>query len=469
MALTQDQAKSSLSALVGPENVRTGDEERQRASSSWSPVTAKERQTGKQLSLPIAVVLPDSAEEVSRIVVWANETSTPLYPVGGASNTTSSTTPHSPSAVAVDLSRLQTVQWDEESLLVTAGAGCGLADMEEQLERHGYTLGHLPQSARLATVGGAVATNAIGLFSGRYGRQADLTSALEAVLPTGEIIRTRPSPGDPAYFNLHSLFVGTEGAFGIVTEVTMRMRPVPEVRAWAVFTFRNVSDAVDALRLTYRSDSRPASARLMNREAAAALDTRFNLSLPPSGCLLILGFEGDELVQTGSYQVAYAVCQQIGGSPCPPEVGDVWLEEQRLDTGWMAPNARPGSLVDVFAVSATWSQIKDVYDAMHRALSPLVSRLTCEMAHATSTGVALEIRFEAEASPPLPREALAIYDRIVEAGLSACREAGGSVTHHYGVGHTRKSSFALERGPEAMATLLAIKRALDPHSILAPL
>ena len=145
--------------------------------------------------MPDAVVLPGSVEEVAAVVRWANESATRLYPVGGASNTVASNTPREPGGVSVDLTRMDAVEWDEESLLVTAGAGCNLGRLEEQLNRHDYTLGHCPQSLNLATVGGAVATNAVGLLSGKYGRQSDVTAALEAVLPTGEIVRTSPAPG----------------------------------------------------------------------------------------------------------------------------------------------------------------------------------------------------------------------------------------------------------------------------------
>jgi alkyldihydroxyacetonephosphate synthase len=203
---------------------------------------------------------------------WANEHNAALVPVGGGSNIVGSPeTSHKNCVVAIDLSRLQTIRWDEESLLVHVGAGYRLGALEDQLNSHEYTLGFLPQSLHLATVGGAAASNAVGLLSGRYGRQRDITAGLEVILPNGHQIQTSTAPGGNAAFDLHDLFIGSEGTLGIITEVSLRIRPVPEVRAWTAFTFPSFGDAVDALRLIYRSDSRPAAIRLLDVEAAGDL------------------------------------------------------------------------------------------------------------------------------------------------------------------------------------------------------
>jgi alkyldihydroxyacetonephosphate synthase len=451
---------TTLTSLIGAENVRTDEETRERASSSWSPLFSKRRGTAQPV--PAAVVLPGSVEEVAAVVSWANDTRTPLYPVGGASNTVGNNTPMTSAGIAVDAARLDAVDWNEESLLANAGAGCNLGRLEGTLNQHGYTLGHFPQSLNLTTVGGALATNAIGLLSGKYGRQSDITAALEAVLPTGEIVRTTPHPGANAYFDLHGLFIGTEGQFGIVTAATLRMHPLPEARAWAVFTFGSLGDAIDAARLVYRSDARPATLRVFDAASTAELHRA-----PAAPALLLMGFEGEELVQTGPYQVAHAVCQHVGGKEQSPEIGDAWFEA-RYQTGWFAPNARPGGLADIFAVSANWSVIKSVEAALRRAVAPLVTRLAVQIVHATPNGAALEVAWEAQAEPATVEAAIVLYERIADAGFTACLNAGGSVAHHYGVGPARWAYFAHERGEAALRTLRALKAALDPNHILNP-
>ncbi|MES2464373.1 MAG: FAD-binding oxidoreductase [Armatimonadota bacterium] len=454
-----------LAALIGEENVKLDMDTRTHASRSWSPLYTKAKMAGNALVVD-AVALPEDTEQVTAVVRWANEHKALLVPVGGGSNIVGNGGADSRSAgiVALDLSRLQTIRLEEESLLVHVGAGYSLAALEDQLNAHEYTLGFLPQSLHLAAVGGAVASNAIGLFSGRYGRQRDITAGLEVVLPNGSIIRTSPAPGGNAAFDLHDLFIGSEGTLGVITEVALRMRPIPEVRAWTAFTFTSFGDAVDALRLIYRSDARPAAIRLLDTEAAGAL-LAGDIAATASP-LLLLAFEGDELAQTGPYQIAYAVCQKVGGTAHPAEIGEKWFDEERSRTDWLAPNARPGGLADVFAVSAPWSAIKAVYAAARAAVNPLVTHLDIQITHAYPTGAAVTCRFEAQAEPPTPEAAAELYGRIAAAVFSAIEAAGGSIAHHYGVGSTRRAFFQQERGPEATAALRALKNAFDPNGVL---
>jgi alkyldihydroxyacetonephosphate synthase len=368
-------------------------------------------------------------------------------------------------SVAVRLSRLQSLSLDEDALLCRAGAGHTLGDLEDTLNRHGYTLGHVPQSLHLATVGGSVATNAAGLLSGKYGRQADLTLALEVVLPTGEIVRTSPAPGASAGPDLVRLFVGCEGTLGIVTEATLKLSPLPEARAWAAFTFTSFAAGLDALRLIHRTDARPACVRLFDADGAKDLLARH--SLAAGSALLLFAFEGNELAQTGPYQLAHAVCQKSGGTEQPPDVGETFWDE-RFQTGWLAPNARAGGLADVFALSATWKQALPVHDAVRAALSPFVTSLQIHAGHADAHGAALDFVFQARAEPATPDAATDLYEHIRNAAAAACRAAGGAFVHHYGVGVARPDAVADQNGPVGRLVLARIKAVLDPNNVLNP-
>lgn len=460
---------ADLARLVGAANVTDDESARAQASTSWFPLDAKKKQasgTGLPARLHQAVVSPADVEEVAVLVRWANETGTPLVPVGGASNTVGGNRPAANgNSVAVRLSRLQNLSLDEDSLFCQAGAGHTLGDLEDTLNRHGYTLGHVPQSLHLATVGGSVATNAAGLLSGKYGRQADLTFALEVVLPTGEIVRTSPVPGASAGPDLVRLFVGSEGTLGIVTEATLKISVLPEARAWAAFTFSTFALGLDALRLIHRTDARPACVRLFDPDGAADLLARHNLAL--GSALLLFAFEGNELSQTGPYQLAHAVCQKTGGTEQPPDVGETFWDE-RFQTGWLAPNARAGGLADVFALSATWKQARAVHDAVRAALSPLVTQLHVHSGHADANGAALDFVFQARAEPATPDAATDLYERIRNAAADACRAAGGAFVHHYGVGVARPGALEDQNGDAGRLVLARIKTALDPNNVLNP-
>lgn len=460
-----DRLWDELAAIVGKANVRTDEASRAQASSSWYPAFAKQKQAneGRPPRLVSAVVTPADARQISEIVRWANDTRTPLIPVGGASNTVGSTQPETQNAVAVDLLRLQNLTWDENSLLVTAGAGWSIAALEERLGAHGHTLGHFPYSMNLATVGGSIATNAVGLLSGRYGRMSDLTVALEAVLPTGEIWRSTEAPAgaNSAGPDLMPLFFGSEGALGIFTEATLKIRPIPDVRAWAAFTFDSMAAGIDALRLLYHTDARPACVRLLDTAAAQKWH-------PGGNPLLLLMFEGDELVQTGAYQMAHAVCAKAGGKEQSPDIGEEWFAA-RGETSWYGPNGRRGGVADALAVSARWSDIERVHAKVGETVGPMVTRLEMQVSHAGPSGAALEIVFDAQAQEPAtPESALMLYERIVATALGAVRSMGGRISHHFGVGPHRIGYYAEERGEAEMRMLRVIKTGLDPRNIMNP-
>lgn len=429
----------TLASLVGAAQVRTDEDARQRAGSSWYPPRLK-----ASAARIDAVVAPGSADEVAGIIRWAHDTHAQLTATGGGTGVVGGR----PAAagrplVALDLSRLDRLSWDEESLFVTAGAGVRLADLDERLERHGYTTGHLLGSRQLATVGGAVATNAVGLFSGRYGRVGETILALEAALPDGQIVRTLPAPGARAAFDLHGLFVGAEGAFGIVTEATLAMRPAPDVRAWAVFDFADFGDAADALRLVYRSDARPSVTRLV------------------APARLFLGFEGDEIVQTGHYQMAYAICQRAGGRARGPEEGDAWLESRGRDDRF-APNVHAGVWADAVAFGAPWSALKGLAAAVRGALAGAAESVAVEVGHAGPHGASVEAAFTV-------RGGADDYRRLVAAAADAASAADGIVAHHFGVGEKLGGAFAQERGTAEMDLLARLQAALDPNGVFAPL
>jgi FAD/FMN-containing dehydrogenase len=286
-----------------------------------------------------AVFRPTDEAQLVEFLSWARENRKNFRAVGGRTGTNDP----QPCYIAVDTSLLTGLTWSEEDLTVTAGAGLTIAAIEEQLGRHGYTLGQVLGSANLATVGGCIATDAHGLFTGRYGSFRECVWSQKAL-------------------------------GGIITEATLRMHPQPEARAWAVFDFERFDDACAALRLIHRCDSRPALAR----------------TLAPQR--VILAFEGDELVQTGHFQLAYAVCQQLGGVPADPDEGEAWLESRQKNDFWSA-NAQDGVFADFLRFPAPWSKLAECYAGFQQQLDGRVADYRLEIAHPTPHGATIEISF----------------------------------------------------------------------------
>jgi FAD/FMN-containing dehydrogenase len=316
-------------------------ETRQSASRSWFPPHLKMRPL-----LCDAVAQPQSTDEVAVLVAWAEAQGKSLRAMGGGSGTGELASVD----IALDTSHLTELSWSEENLTVTVGAGKTVGALEDQLARHGYTTGHVLGSANLATVGGCIATDAHGLFTGRYG------SFRESVLSQNTV-------------------------GGIIVEATLKMHPQPEARAWAVFDFGDFDDACDALRLIHRSDARPSLARTLAPLLSGA-----------GGARVVLAFEGDEVVQTGHFQMAYAVCQQLGGIPASPDDGERWLEGRQRSDFWSA-NAQSDTFADFMRQKAPWSSVSETCQRLRNVLEGRVASLDIEVAHPTPHGATLELAF----------------------------------------------------------------------------
>src|SRR5919198_1734045 len=156
---------------------------------------------------------------------------------------------------------------------------------EAAVAARGYTTGHYPQSIDRSTVGGWVATRAAGQFSTKYGNIEDLCLGLEAVLPSGEVVRLAPMPRASVGPALRELFLGSEGTLGIVTEVALRLHPLPESRALASFAFPSMAAALDTIRRVLRVGWRPAVLRAYHRVETAP---QFSAWAPGDPCLLLV-------------------------------------------------------------------------------------------------------------------------------------------------------------------------------------
>jgi glycolate oxidase len=199
------------------------------------------------LKLPLAVVCPTTTHEVIKIVEAANKYLIPLVPRGGGTNFSGSATP-TENSVIVDLTKMnKVVHIDEDALYVKVQAGITIKDLEEMLNKKGFTFPHDPGSFPSATVGGSISTNAFGWRVGKYGYLKSLVLGLQVVLPTGTMIETRSMPKSSTGLDINSLFIGTEGTLGIITEATLRIFPLPEKRIVLFYAFPNFEEALQAL------------------------------------------------------------------------------------------------------------------------------------------------------------------------------------------------------------------------------
>ncbi|MFT5433904.1 MAG: alkyldihydroxyacetonephosphate synthase, partial [Myxococcota bacterium] len=207
---------------------------------------------------PDVVVWPGSEAEVAAVVRACSKYSVPIVPYGAGSGVCGGAVPIR-GGVVVDMKRLNRfIEVDDHDLTVTAGPGIIGMHLEEELDARGYTLGHFPSSIVCSTLGGWLAARSAGQFSSRYGKIEDMIVSMRVVLADGSILET--GPDQP--FDWTQVIVGSEGILGLITQATLRMHPKPESAAFRGYRFRNLEDAVRAVRLVMQAGLAPHVIRL---------------------------------------------------------------------------------------------------------------------------------------------------------------------------------------------------------------
>src|SRR5215472_6267281 len=266
--------KQALVDVVGAEYVSTGDADRLLHAGGKSTLDLLRRRSREPQDAPDAVVTPGSDDEIAALLHICADRGIGVVPFGGGTSVVGGLEPirgtfHA--VIALDLCRLTHFELDEVSLEARLGAGLAGPRAEELLAEQGYELGHYPQSFGFATIGGFAATRSSGHASSGYGRFDQMVTGLRAVTPVGVVDLGR-APASAAGPDLRELLLGSEGVFGVITAVTVRVRRRPEAtldQAWALPDFAAGSAA---LRQVAQSDGpRPAVARLSDELETAVL------------------------------------------------------------------------------------------------------------------------------------------------------------------------------------------------------
>jgi len=413
---------------------------------------------------PACVVKPRSTAEVASAVRLAQRHGAAVVPYGAGSGVVGGATPPAGSLV-IDLTAMdRLLELNEHALYARAEAGMLGGAYEAAIGVRGYTTGNYPQSIDRSTVGGWVATRAAGQFSTRYGNIEDLCLGLEAVLPSGAVVRLEPVvPRASVGPNLRELFLGSEGTLGVITEVTFRVHPLPEARTLASFAFPSMAAALDTVRRVLRVGWRPAVLRAYDQVETAR---QFSSWAPADSCLLLVVSEGPgALVQVESGACAREAATG-GGKAAGTEPVAHWLEVRNNVPPWEFFLDRE-MLADTIEVAATWDRIGTVYETVVAALAgaPGVVVASGHSSHGYPQGTNIYFTFVMKPEPFA--EAETAYLEAWARALRATLAAGGTISHHHGIGRLRAPWLEQEL-KNAYPLLRDLKRALDPSGIMNP-
>ena len=426
------------------------------------PVEYKWILQGPYPHLPEAVAVPRDTEEVSFVLRQCHDRGIGVIPYGGGSGMVACTVARN-REVVVDTKKLRKADFNSTNMAVSAGAGVSGSELEESANRRGFTIGHYPQSYQSATLGGMVATRATGTFSTRYGKMDDIVCGLEVVLANGEVFRSHPAPARSTGPELCEVFLGSEGAYGIVTEVTVKLHPIPEKRHFECWTFPETTDGLVAIRSFVQAGLRPAVVRLYDAEES---ESRIRaLGLERGHSLLILGYEGLRSMVDLEIEEVGERCRNHNGVAHGTEGGEAWFDSRFSTKGMLDYAVLPGATADAIEVAAPWDCIEAVWRGMKAAVEPICDHVHCHFSHVYHAGASVYVIFHATSGGDA-HDGEALYWRCLERAMEASLANGGNISHHHGVGTAKARYMAREHGETGLEIMRGIKRCVDPNGIL---
>ncbi|HEY9339316.1 MAG TPA: FAD-binding oxidoreductase [Kribbella sp.] len=451
-----------LAAVVGSQHVASDWDSRWAHTRGYSTTDLLRFRAGDTSDMPDAVVYPATHDEVQELLTGCAEHELAVVPYAGGTSVVGGLAA-TRRFITVDLKRLdQLLELDEISRTATLQAGVRGPAAEALLAERGYTLGHFPQSYEGASIGGYAAARSSGQSSAGYGRFDQMVVGLTVATPSGTIELGR-APMSAAGPDLRQLVLGSEGAFGVITSVVVRVRPRPTERHFEGWRFDTFEAGLTAVRRLAQDGPLPTVLRLSDE-----VETAVNLADPDvlgggsSGVLAIIGFDGPYNQATADVLTA-AGGQNLGEGP-----GETWRTGRYRAPYLRDPLLDEGALVETLETAAFWSRIPAlkaaVTDAVTGALSATPPLVLCHISHVYETGASLYFTVIcAQADDPVEQ-----WRTAKHSANQAIAAAGGTISHHHGVGTDHRDAYAAEIGPLAIEALQAVKRTLDPHNVMNP-
>ena len=452
--------------------------------------------SGDLSTAPDAVLYPRSTDEVLAILAAAGEGGVAVVPYGGGTSVVGGVTgSHGrfKSVVALDLSAMdRVIDIDAQSMTATVEAGIYGPALEKALQAKGLTLGHHPQSFEFSTLGGWIAHRGAGQGSNRYGRAEDWLVGTKVATPRG-VLHTGGFPASSAGPRLNDLVLGSEGVFGVVTEATVRLHPLPTASDYYGYLFKDFASGIAAIRAAAREEIPVTMLRLSDPMETKfyrafgslgkkrTLRDRFaqfyltNRGFDEKACAMIAGFEGETTTVVDERLRFDVLAKKHGALALGEGQGKRWKEGRFHGPYMRDPMMDRGVGVDTLETAASWSKLDGLYIAVRDALESAIREnapragahgvVSCHISHSYPDGASLYFTY---IFPRMLDGEIAQWRAIKKAASDAIIANGGTISHHHGVGEDHLPWMAAEKGSLGIDILRAVKMALDPKGILNP-
>jgi alkyldihydroxyacetonephosphate synthase len=485
-----DQLLNELAEAVGADYARQDDLERIVHTYGKSVRDLLRLRAGDIPRIPDVVVYPANEAEVQLIVDHAVAADAVIIPYGGGSNIAGSL--HAPEdetrpVISVDLGRMnQVIEIDEESGLARIQSGAQGPDLEKQLIDQGWTLGHYPDSFTHSTLGGWVATRSSGMQSDKYGDIADIARGMRVVMP-GKVLEVRPLPHTSTGPSVREMVLGSEGRLGVITEVTVQVHLIPEVRVILGYLFPSWEAGLAAMQEISTSDAHPSITRVSD-----AKETRFSFatrkksskisisSLISKGlmkvlerrgwnldevCLSFIGYEGGKAHVARQKKIVKDIVSEHGGILLGKGPGELY-DQKKFDTPYIRDFLLDrGAIGDVSETAAPWSKLLPLYRNVMTAAEKVYAQLgvtgwiMCHLSHSYHSGACLYFTFAFKHDGVDP---LSQYEPLKNAIQQAFVDSDGTLSHHHAVGTEHAAWLEQDISAPGVHMIDGLFTAMDP-------
>jgi alkyldihydroxyacetonephosphate synthase len=471
-----DDRREALAAIVGREYCRVGDRDRLLHAGGKSTLDLLRRKESGVQDAPDAVLLPGTDDEVAAILRYCSQHGIAVVPFGGGTSVVGGLDPIRgafDAVVSLDLRRFDQLHaFDAVSGEAEFGAGVTGPQAEQLLAAHGFSLGHFPQSFEFASLGGYAATRSSGQDSAGYGRFSDMIRGLHVITPTGALDLGR-APQSAAGPDLRQLLIGSEGVFGIITRVRVRVHPAPDVTRYEAWSFPDFATGTAALRAVTQTGTGPTVIRLSD-EAETGVNLATTEAIGESqitgGCLAITVFEGTAAHADSRHAETRELIAAMGGTSLGEAPARAW-EHGRFGAPYLRDSLlAAGALCETLETATDWSNIPALKAAVTDALTTALAEsgtpalVLCHISHVYATGASLYFTVVAgQRGNPIEQ-----WRAAKTAACDAIVATGATVTHHHAVGADHRPWMRDEVGDLGLQVLRAVKSTLDPAGILNP-
>ncbi|USK31604.1 glycolate oxidase subunit GlcD [Bacillus sp. F19] len=416
-------------------------------------------------AMPDGVIMPQNKEQISAILKICSETGIPIVPRGSGTNLSAGTCPTEGGIVLLFNHMNKILEIDEENLTAIVQPGVITLNIIQAVEEKGLFYPPDPSSMKISTIGGNINECSGGLRGLKYGTTKDYVLGLEVVLPNGDIIRTGGKLAkDVAGYDLTSLFVGSEGTLGIVTEAILKLIPIPETKETLLALFEDMDAAAKTVSAIIANKIIPATLEFLDQPTCEVVEDFAKVGLPTDvNAVLLIEQDGPPEVVARDILAISEICKQ--GNAVSVKIAKSKEEAEALSTARRSAlsalaRMKPTTILEDATVPR--SRISEMVQAINQIALKYNLKI-CTFGHAGDGNLHPTCLTDARDKEEVHRVELA-FEEIFQKAI----ELGGTITGEHGVGEMKSPYLAMKIGEEGIAAMKAIKSSLDPHGIMNP-